>query len=65
MRNIIKLNNQLNKRFKIYDKLNPNQKTALISFAYNLGFNFYDLEAKKLTRIFRCSVDLNKHRMKC
>jgi GH24 family phage-related lysozyme (muramidase) len=65
MHNIIKLNNKLNKRFKIYSKLNPNQKTALISFSYNLGADFIDLETKKLKRTFRCTAVLMKHRMKC
>lgn len=53
MRNIIKLNNQLNKRFKVYGKLNPNQKTALISFSYNLGKDFIQVGTVRMKAHFK------------
>lgn len=53
MRNIVTLHNQLNNKFDIFKDLNPNQKTALISFAYNLGINFFETDAKKLNRTFK------------
>jgi GH24 family phage-related lysozyme (muramidase) len=34
------INNKLNRQFKFYRFMNPNAKSALISFSYNLGSNF-------------------------
>ena len=48
LKKIIKLNNYLNKEYKYFAHMNPNQKTALISFSYNLGKDFIEIGTVKL-----------------
>lgn len=48
LKRIKRLNLHLFKKYPIYSKLNPNQKTALISFTFNLGQHFIELSAEKM-----------------
>lgn len=57
LRRIAKLNNYLNNTFTIYKDLKPEQKTALISFSYNLGQYFIINKTKKM-RAFLFEGDL-------
>jgi GH24 family phage-related lysozyme (muramidase) len=49
---ILNLHNHLNKTYEYYRGLNPNQKTALISFSYNLGKYFIQLKTEKMHENF-------------
>lgn len=40
----------LSKKYVHYNKMNPNQRTALISFSYNLGRDFIQKETKKMIK---------------
>jgi GH24 family phage-related lysozyme (muramidase) len=56
---IIELNNYLNRKYEHFKRMNPNQKTAFISFSYNLGRNFIELSAPKMKSYLE-SGNLNK-----
>ena len=46
--NLRTINTHLLQMYPIYSEMNPNQKTALLSFTYNLGTEFIELETKKM-----------------
>lgn len=45
---ILNIHNYLNEKYDYFNKLNNNQKIALISFSYNLGKDFIDVGTIKL-----------------
>lgn len=53
-----KITPKLEKSIPTWDKMNPNQKAAIISFAYNLGEHFYGAEG--FATITRCLGDEDK-----
>lgn len=48
LRRIVSLHNHLNQKYMYFKTMNPNQKTALISFSYNLGRDFIEDGTKKM-----------------